>query len=68
MDTNKEAVFVIPKNWETQSKELRTTYEHLTDADLKHEPGRENELIASIGSRLHLKREEVLAIIEKGRA
>jgi len=66
MDTTNEP-FVIPRNWETQAKQLKVTYEHLTDADVKHEPGRENELIASIGSRLHLNRQEVIAIIEQGR-
>lgn len=63
MDVTEQS-FIIPENWDVLSKKLKTTYEHLTDADLKYEIGRQNELLASIGSRLHKKREEIIKIID----
>jgi len=38
----------------------------LTDADLKFEAGKENELLERIGKRLNKKREELINIIKKG--
>ena len=57
--------FKITGNWEDQSKQLKEKYTQLTDADLKFETGKENELLARIESRLNKKREEVISIIQK---
>lgn len=58
--------FKITGNWETQSKELKSKFSQLTDADLKFEPGKENDLLKRVETRLNKKREEVINIIKKG--
>ena len=55
--------FKITGNWESQSKQLKTKYPQLTESDLKLESGKDSELLARIESRLHKKREEVIAIL-----
>jgi len=68
MDThhNKSAeAFKITGNWDLQSKQLKEKYSQLTDADLKFEAGKENELITRVETRLHKNREEVINIIKK---
>lgn len=57
--------FKITGNWDAQSKKLKATYSQLTDADLKFEPGKENELLSRVEHRLNKKREEVISIIKK---
>lgn len=43
--TNKSAeTFKITGNWDAQSKELKQKFSQLTDADLKVEAGKENEI------------------------
>ena len=61
-----EEKFGITENWEAQSKELKLKYSDLTDADLKLEKGKEDELITRLEKRLAKKREDVIAIIKKG--
>ena len=56
--------FKITGNWESQSKALKTKYPQLTESDLKLESGKDGELLARIESRLHKKREEVIAILK----
>jgi len=63
-NTNAEA-FKITGDWTAQSKDLKTKYSQLTDADLKFETGKENELIGRIETRLNKKRDEVINIIKK---
>jgi len=58
--------FKITGNWENQSKELKGKYSQLTDADLKLEAGKENDLLERVESRLNKNREEVINIIRKG--
>ncbi len=58
--------FKIIGNWETQSKVLKSKFLQLTDADLKFETGKENDLLKRIETRLNKKREEVINIIKKG--
>jgi hypothetical protein len=58
--------FKITGNWATQSKELKSKYAQLTDADLKFEAGKENDLLKRVETRLNKKREEVINIIKKG--
>jgi hypothetical protein len=68
--------FKITGNWANQSKTLKGKFPQLTDADLKFETGKENELLGRVETRLKLlgrvetrlnkKREEVINIIKKG--
>jgi len=58
--------FKITGNWDQQSKQLKEKFNQLTDADLKFEDGKENELLTRVESRLNKKREEVINIIKKG--
>ena len=58
--------FKITGNWETQSKDLKSKFSQLTDEDLKFEPGKENDLLKRVETRLNKKREEVINIIKKG--
>lgn len=68
MDTNhsdKNGAFKIGNNWAMQSKELKSQFSQLTDADLKFETGKENELLDRVESRLNKNRDEVINIINK---
>lgn len=58
--------FKIAGNWDDQSKQLKEKFTQLTDADLKFETGKENELIGRLETKLNKKREEVISIIKKG--
>jgi hypothetical protein len=60
------AAFKITGNWADQSKVLKTKFSQLTDADLKFEPGKENELLKKVETRLNKNREEVINIIKMG--
>jgi hypothetical protein len=53
-------------NWDNQVRILKDKFPQLTDADLKFETGKENELLKRIETRLNKKREEVINIIRKG--
>jgi uncharacterized protein YjbJ (UPF0337 family) len=71
MDTNQNKVaeaFKMSGNWETQSKQLKAKYSGLTDADLKFEVGKEDDLLGRIEHRLNKKRDEVIDIIKKVQA
>ena len=57
--------FTINGNWEEQAKNLKAKFEHLTDGDLRFEPGKENEMIKSMEARLYKTRDEVISIIKK---
>jgi uncharacterized protein YjbJ (UPF0337 family) len=56
--------FKFTGNWENQSKQLKKDYAQLTDADLKFESGKENELLGRIEKRLNKNREEVISLIK----
>jgi hypothetical protein len=58
--------FKITGDWSIQSKKLQLKYAQLTDADLKFETGKEEDLLKRIETRLNKKREEVVNIIKKG--
>jgi hypothetical protein len=67
MNKNKTMdALVIGVDWAIQSKQMQRQFVILTDADMKLEKGKENELIDRIISRLHKKRREVVAMIRKG--
>jgi uncharacterized protein YjbJ (UPF0337 family) len=57
--------FKITGNWADQSKNLKHKYSELTDADLKFEKGKEDELLQKLQKRLLKDREEVIKIIKK---
>ena len=57
--------FKISGDWNKQSEQLKDKFSQLTDADLKFEPGKENELLQRVETRLNKKREEVINIINK---
>lgn len=57
--------FKITGNWDSQSKELQEKYPALTDADLKFETGKENELLRRVETRLNKNREEVINMVKK---
>lgn len=68
MDTSQNKnneTFKITGNWDSQSKQLKEKFSQLTDADLKFETGKEDELLTRVESRLNKKREEVINIIKK---
>ena len=56
--------FVINGDWQEQSKNLKAKFMHLTDGDLKLEPGRENDMLKRLESRLFKNRDEVIDIIK----
>ena len=58
--------FKMVGDWAAQSKALKVKYPSLTDADLKCDTGKEEEMIGRVVSRLNKKREEVLNILRKG--
>ncbi len=58
--------FKMVGDWAAQSKALKVKYPTLTDADLKCDTGKEEEMISRVISRLNKKRDEVVSIIRKG--
>ena len=59
-------VFKMTGNWTNQSLLLQDKFAQLTDADLRYEEGKEEELLDRIEARIHKKRDEVINIIRKG--
>ncbi len=69
MDNNQingTETFKVIGDWSVQSKQLKEKFSQLTDADLKFEAGKENDLLTRVETRLNKKREEVINIIRKG--
>ena len=63
---SKVGAFKIAGNWDVQSKTLKEKFPQLTDADLKFENGKEDELLARVEKRLNKKRDEVISLLKKG--
>lgn len=59
-----DAIFKIEGNWDIQSKKLKGKFPTLTDADLKFESGKENELLSRLELKLGKKRDEVISVIK----
>ena len=55
--------FKIVGNWNWQSKKLQEKFPQLTDEDLKHEAGKESELLTRLERRLEKNRQEVIRLI-----
>lgn len=60
--------FKISGDWNAQSKKLKEEFPQLTDADLKFEIGKEEDLLKRVSTRLNKKNEEVVNILQKGQA
>ena len=58
--------FKIVGNWNWQSKKLQEKFPQLTDEDLKHEAGKESELLTRLERRLEKNRQEVIRLIKRG--
>ncbi len=56
----------ISGDWNVQSKRLKENHSQLTDADLKFETGKEEDLLSRLQTKLNKKRDEVINIIRKG--
>jgi hypothetical protein len=56
--------FKIKGDWTKQSKALKANHSKLTDEDLKHVPGKENEIVKRMETRLGKTRPEILKIIK----
>jgi hypothetical protein len=65
---NSEKIFKVNGDWQIQKNQLKSKFPFLTDGDLQMEVGKENEMLKKVESRLHLKRDEVIAIIEENAA
>jgi len=69
METTLEAqpeTLKMTGNWSAMARLLKYKFDQLTDADLRFEYGKEEELVLRLVSRLKKKREEVIKIIKKG--
>lgn len=64
-DQKHPGAFKITGDWKEQAKQLKAKFAQLTDADLKFEAGKENELLKRLEQRLNKNREEVINIIKK---
>ena len=62
-ETPKE--FKIKGDWQVQAARLQEKFPFLTRGDLKLEIGKENEMLKSMESRLHMNRDEVIEVIEQ---
>jgi hypothetical protein len=60
----KDENFKITGSWEKQSKQLKKKFSQLTNADMKLEAGKDNELLIRIETRLNKNREEVINLIK----
>jgi hypothetical protein len=56
--------FTITGDWTKQSELLKQKYSELSDADLKLEKGKGEEMLARIQSRLRKNRDEVIEIVK----
>lgn len=60
--------FKVTGNWDAQSVALKVMFSQLTDADLKFEWGKEDDLLNRVARRLNKKRDEVIHIIRSGQS
>ena len=60
---NNAETFKVTGDWAAQAKNLKERFSALTDADLKFESGKENELVGRVESRLNKDRAAVLSIL-----
>jgi uncharacterized protein YjbJ (UPF0337 family) len=58
--------FKITGNWAEQAKGLKDKFPKLTEADLKFEVGKEEQLLTRLSTALNKKKDEVLNLLKKG--
>lgn len=63
-EKKQQEVFTIKGNWEEHAKAMKKDFSQLTDADLKFETGKEEELVARVMSRLGKKHGEVVDMLK----
>lgn len=63
MDNNQKNDGFKITNWDKSSKKLKEQFSQLTDADLKFEPGKEDDLLNRIEKRINKKQPEIINII-----
>ena len=59
-------ITIETQDWEKLSLKLRRKYNHLTEEDLAFTPGKEEQLIAHLASRLKRTRDYVIFTLKKG--
>mgnify|MGYP001189089617 CR=1 FL=1 len=65
-DSNKKSQELkISGDWSQQVDHLKSKFPQLTDADLKFELGKEEDLVNRLEVRLHKSKEEVIKMIRK---
>jgi len=62
------AIRMTQQEWDILKKKVRRKYNHLSDEDLAFEPGREDELITRLATRVKRTRDYVLFTLKKGLA
>lgn len=62
-NNNSDNNFKITDNWTTQAKNLKDRFKLLSDSDLACEPGKEEEMLKRVETRLSKDRTAVLSII-----
>jgi hypothetical protein len=53
----------ISEDWESQRRQLKAKFPHLTDSDLEFETAQEEKILERIQTRLNKSREEVISIL-----
>jgi hypothetical protein len=56
--------FNLAASWDEVKELLKEINIHLTDEDLKYEPGREDELLERLQGKIHGSKSEIKALIE----
>lgn len=56
--------FKVTGNWSMLAERLKSKFAQLTEADLKFETGKEDDLIARLAARLNKKKDEVIQLLK----
>jgi uncharacterized protein YjbJ (UPF0337 family) len=63
MITSKEKQAPVNENWNTQKSKLKSKFPVLTDADLKFDEGKKDEMLSKVQIKLGKTKEELAKII-----
>ena len=63
MTINKTTVNPVTANWTEQKNKLKAKFSTLTDADLKFDEGKKDEMLTKVQTKLGKSKEELKAII-----
>lgn len=61
---NEPIEFKITGSWDRQARQLKKKFCQLTNADMKLESGKDEELIDRMGARLNKNRQEIINLIK----